>query len=280
MLNKIINKISLFIELRKKSSIIFLKSEYDKLKKEAFNKDKRILASYGFKVYSQFDEDGIINEIFKRIGTTNKIFVEFGVGEGTENNTIHLLIQGWTGLWIEGSSKFVSQINNIFHDFILNNKLIVVNSFITTDNIDKIISENIQTKEIDLLSIDIDGNDSHILSEIKSINPRVIVLEYNAKFGPILKYCMNYNENYIWEKSDNFGASLKHFELQLSNLGYNCVGCNIAGTNAFFVKKDLVTEEKFYPPFTSENHFNFARYELIGIPFGHPTIKETFKNFK
>lgn len=155
----------------------------------------------------------------------------------------------------------------------------IVNKFITKENINNIISDNINTKEIDLLSIDIDGNDSHILSEITCINPRVIVLEYNAKFGPSLKYCMNYNENYVWKKSDNFGASLKHFELQLSALGYYCVGCNIAGTNSFFVKKNLVTDELFYSPFTAENHFRFARYELIGIPFGHPTINTTFKNF-
>ena len=50
---------------------------------------KRLLR-FGFKVYSQNEEDGIINEIFQRIGTTNKTFVEIGVGNGLENNTLHL----------------------------------------------------------------------------------------------------------------------------------------------------------------------------------------------
>ena len=40
-------------------------------------KDKKCLEYYGFKVYSQNDEDGIIEEIFNRIGTTNKIFIEW-----------------------------------------------------------------------------------------------------------------------------------------------------------------------------------------------------------
>ena len=42
------------------------------------------LENYGYKVYSQNDEDGIIEEIFNRIGTTNKRFIEFGVQDGLE----------------------------------------------------------------------------------------------------------------------------------------------------------------------------------------------------
>ena len=54
-----------------------------------YMEEKRLLR-FGFKVYSQNEEDGIINEIFQRIGTTNKTFVEIGVGNGLENNTLHL----------------------------------------------------------------------------------------------------------------------------------------------------------------------------------------------
>src|ERR1700758_747686 len=61
------------------------------------------LERYGFKVYSQCDEDGIIQEIFNRIGLTSSTFVEFGVGNGLENNTLKLLLEGWSGLWIEGN---------------------------------------------------------------------------------------------------------------------------------------------------------------------------------
>src|SRR5262245_41373742 len=60
------------------------------------------LECFGFKSYSQYDEDGIIEEIFRRIGTTNKRFIEFGVEDGLENNTLKLLLEGWGGLWIEG----------------------------------------------------------------------------------------------------------------------------------------------------------------------------------
>ena len=66
-------------------------------------KSNKHLEKYGFKVYSQSDEDGIIEEIFNRIGTTNKKFIEFGVENGLESNSHYLLLKGWNGLWIEGS---------------------------------------------------------------------------------------------------------------------------------------------------------------------------------
>jgi hypothetical protein len=51
---------------------------------QRFREPKRLLAS-GFKVHFQHDEDGIIEEIFRRIGVTDRYFVEFGVGDGLEN---------------------------------------------------------------------------------------------------------------------------------------------------------------------------------------------------
>lgn len=86
--------------------------------------DPKRLETYGFSVYSQNDEDGIIQEIFNRIGTSSKTFVEFGVGYGLENNTAYLLMQGWKGLWIEGSSKFVKQIKRTYKKPLENKQLI------------------------------------------------------------------------------------------------------------------------------------------------------------
>ena len=65
------------------------------------------LERYGFKVYSQNDEDGIIQEIFSRIGTASKRFIEFEVQNGLESSCHYLLLKGWSGLWIEGSAEYV-----------------------------------------------------------------------------------------------------------------------------------------------------------------------------
>ncbi|MGB3615530.1 MAG: FkbM family methyltransferase [Elainellaceae cyanobacterium] len=248
--------------------------EIERLRASDRYQDPKHLMPFGGKVYSQSDEDGIIREIFNRIGTINKTFVEFGIGNGLENNTLALLFQDWTGLWIDASTKSVNAIKTNFSKIIERKQLAIVQSFITTDNINTLISNHIQASEIDLLSVDIDGNDYHVLDAITCISPRVVVVEYNAKFTPPILYCMDYDETHTWEKDDCFGASLKFFEVALAQKGYCLVGCNISGVNAFFVRHDLVGD-RFAAPFTAEHHYEPPRYYLSGYFAGHPAAYKT-----
>jgi hypothetical protein len=210
------------------------------------------LDSFGYKVYSQNDEDGIINEIFKRIGTADKTFVEFGVQDGLESNGHFLLFRGWRGLWIDGGEKSLKKIKKYFSDPISSKQLTAVRAFITAENINDLISGNGFNGEIDLLSIDIDGNDYWVWQAIKCVSPRVVAIEYNAKFPPDCEWVMEYNPSHVWDRSDKFGASLKSLELLGDKLGYRLVGTNINGVNAFFVKKDLAKDLFPHPP-TAEN---------------------------
>src|SRR5262245_49199772 len=82
----------------------------DVLRAQPRYQQRASLIPYGYKVYSQNDEDGIIQEIFNRIGTTNRRFVEFGIGDGLENNTFALMFSGWRGLWIEANSEATARI--------------------------------------------------------------------------------------------------------------------------------------------------------------------------
>src|SRR5215467_5741643 len=88
--------------------------------------DPRRLLRYGFKMYSQNDEDGIIQEIFRRIGTTTRTFVEFGVEAGVECNSAKLLVEGWRGLWIEANPASVAAIRKNFASFIKDGRLSVI----------------------------------------------------------------------------------------------------------------------------------------------------------
>lgn len=235
--------------------------------------DGKCLTLSGYKVYSQFDEDGIIREIFQRIGQTNKVFVEFGVGDGLENNTLSLLFEGWEGLWIDGSEKLTSRIREGLKSTIGSGRLTVTNAFITRENINALISSTIDEGEIDLLAIDMDGNDFHVFESITCINPRVVVIEYNAKFPPPMQYCMAYDKGHQWSKDDNFGASLKFLEEGFSKKGYCLVGCSLTGTNAFFVRQDLVAD-RFLEPYSAETHYEPARYFLGRLTSGqNPTFK-------
>ena len=221
-------------------------------------KEQIRLERYGYKVYSQSDEDGIIAEIFKRIGTANKKFVEFGVQNGLESNGHFLLHKGWQGLWLEGGSKYCKQIRKIFGELIKNKRLNIVNAFINKDNINDLITTGGMSGDIDLLSIDIDGNDYHIWKAINCINPRVVCIEYNAKFPPDFEWIMEYDAKHIADDGDNQGASLKSLELLGNELGYQMVCTNLNGVNAFFVKKELA-KDLFALPATAENLYNPPR---------------------
>lgn len=231
--------------------------------------DSLFLEAYGFRVYSQNDEDGIISEIFDRIGATNKRFIEFGVQNGLESNSHYLLHKGWNGLWIEGDSDFCKEINDKFRPVIKTGRLTVVNEFITKDNINQLFVNGGVQGEIDLLSVDIDGNDYHVWKAINAVSPRVVIIEYNAKFPPECEWCMAYNEFHMWDGSDRHGASLKSLELLGNEKGYHLVGTNISGTNAFFVREDLAND--LFPMLaTAENLYNPIR-DMPPHHNGHPS---------
>ena len=224
---------------------------------------KRLLRS-GFKAYSQNEEDGIIQEIFRRIGTTTKIFIEIGVGNGLENNTLYLLLQGWCGLWIEGNPKFVDHINKKFSFALNNGTLIVEHAWVQRNNINQLMAKRKKSaEEIDLLSLDIDGNDYHVLEAIEPLNARVVVFEYNPKYRPPVKWVMEYNPDHSFDDSDYYGSSLKSFEILLSKKGYKLIGCNLYGVNAFFVREDLV-KNHFLDDCSAENHYEPERLFLRG----------------
>src|SRR5262249_40204502 len=112
---------------------------------------------------------------------------------------------------------------------------------------------------IDLISIDIDGNDIYILENLEVINPRVIVIEYNAKFPPPMSIAQKYDPGHCHYGTDYFGASLAAITKVAGRKGYSLAGCDLAGVNAFLVRNDLVGDH-FCRPFTAENHYHPARY--------------------
>lgn len=198
------------------------------------------------KIYSQNGEDGILLHIFDKIGATNRCFVEFGIDDGKECNTANLSINfGWNGLLMDADEKKLVRAKKYYIHMIGNNqtKVNCVQCKVTMDNINQTLKANNIYGEIDLLSIDIDGNDYWIWKAINAINPRVVVIEYNASLGSEKSITVKYDPNF-----DRFnystplyhGASLLALT-KLANLkGYILVGCDSTGINAFFVRKDLV----------------------------------------
>jgi hypothetical protein len=196
-----------------------------------------------YRVFSQWGEDGIIQFLLRHIKIAHKIFVEFGVQNYTESNTRFLLVNNnWAGLVIDGSGDNIAYIRKdpIYWRY----NLKAVHSFITKANINNIILENGIKGDIGLLSIDIDGNDYWVWESITVINPSIVIVEYNHRFGKEQAVTIPYDENFVREKAHYsaiyYGASLKALCLLAKRKGYAFIGCNTAGNNAFFLRKDLI----------------------------------------
>jgi Flp pilus assembly protein TadD len=225
--------------------------------------DPKRLLKYGYKVYSQGYGDGMIQEIFSRIGATNKTFIEFGT-ETHENNTLFLLMSGWKGLWLDARAL---DLRPLAHH-IKNGTLKFAQVFITEKNINDAIRKHYGTGDIDLLSIDISGNDYWVWKALDVVSPRVVVIEYNSSFAPSSSMTVNYvagDQVNLGARLNDFGASLKAYEKLGVKKGYRLVGCDLRGVDAFFVRQDLVSD-RFSEPFTAENHYEPPRFFPPRLP--------------
>ncbi|HZC55846.1 MAG TPA: hypothetical protein VE396_07340 [Xanthobacteraceae bacterium] len=235
------------------------------------NADPKRLLRYGFKVYSQCDEDGIIQEIFRRVGVTDRSFVEFGVEIGVECNTVKLLVEGWHGLWIEASPQHAARIRSNFAALLGDSKLNLVEAFVFAENINALLERGGASGEIDLLSIDIDNNDYWVWKAITRINPRVVVVEYNATLRPPMSLVVPYQPERAWDGTNYFGASLEAFVRLGRSKGYRLVGCRVSGVNAFFVRDDIAGHH-FFDPATAEELSEPPRYFFGMMRAGHPPM--------
>lgn len=229
--------------------------------------DPKRLVTAGYKVYSQGDQDGQIAEIFRRIGVTNRRFVEFGSGDGRVNNGAYLVLQGWSGLWMDAKPDSEAGLRQRWGAAMQEGRVTYRRSFVTVENINTLLTETGFSGEIDLMVIDLDSNDYHIWQAITAASPRVVCMEYNAKFPPPMEWIMPRDDTYGWNGAERFGASLAALEKLGLEKGYLLVGCSLTGVDAFFVRKDLVGDH-FAAPFTAENHYQPARYYL-NLSSGH-----------
>ncbi|CAN5658165.1 hypothetical protein BH09VER1_BH09VER1_00160 [soil metagenome] len=234
-------------------------------------RDPQRLLIHGAQYWSQNYEDGMIAEIFRRIGVSTRTFLEIGVGDGSENNTTALLAAGWHGWWIDGSEECAQKIHERLRAMPeLAARLKMRQALVGTDNIADLLKQLGVPVEIDLFSLDIDLNTYHIWAALKGFRPRVVVVEYNAGLGPENDWIHPYEPSKVWDYTQAFGASLEAYVRLGAQFGYSLVGCDITGLNAFFVRDDLLGEH-FVGPFTSQNHYEPARYSLWGR-LGHMSV--------
>lgn len=222
------------------------------------------LAPFEHRVFSQNGEDGVLAEIFRRIGTTNQTFVEFGCGNGIENNSVYLLHRDWSGLWIDGDRRLVSRISRSHTRFTERGALRLAEAFVTAENIEAIFAAHDVAEEPDLLSIDIDGNDYWVWEAIERYRPRVVVVEYNALWPPDAQWVQAYAPDRPWDGTSHHGASLASLAALGEKKGYRLVHCDLSGVNAFFVRNEEAGSH-FAEECGAADHYQPARYFLASV---------------
>jgi hypothetical protein len=143
-----------------------------------------------------------------------------------------------------------------------------VKAFVTLENIISLMQQgldNISTKELDVISLDLDGNDFYFARAIleKGILLKLFIIEYNAKFPPPIKWTIAYNAEHLWDGSDYLGASLALFSELFERFSYTLLCCNAAtGANAFFVRNEYQTYFQDVPK-NINDIFVEANYQLF-----------------
>lgn len=211
-----------------------------------------------FSVFSQFGDDGIIQWLIHRLPDLNRTFVEFGVGDYQEANTRFLLMNdNWSGLVMDSSSRYVKAIRRDpvsgIHD--LQSECAIV----TAENINQLLLDHGFEGDIGLLHIDIDGNDYWVWQAITAVRPAIAIMEYNSVFGAQRAITIPYDPKFMrrrrvtaeglrgshtLQRGDRisnlyFGASLPALCDLAHSKGYDFVGSNSAGNNAFFIRSEL-----------------------------------------
>jgi hypothetical protein len=125
--------------------------------------------------------------------------------------------------------------------------------------------------EIDLLSLDMDGVDYWIWKALTVVSPRVVILEFNAAWGPQRSVAIPYESDFRIDYSRvplYCGASLPAFVNLGKQKGYRFVGAERSGINAVFLRSDVGAE--YFPAQSAVDCFKqnlrLARWHAGWIP--------------
>ena len=216
--------------------------------------------------FSQNGEDGIIAEIFRRIGTTDRFSVEIGVEDGSECNTALLLRDaGWQGVLVEGDPARYERLVRRFRRY---PRVRAVNAYVDVGNVSALLRDAGVPHAFDLLSVDIDGNDWWLLRELlANLTPRVVIAEINPFYPPPARWVMPYDAGHRWDDTTYFGASLASMTDLHRDHGYKLVAVDCNVVNAFFVADSEMAKLGF-PERAPEDVYHFTP-AFPGRPFGY-----------
>lgn len=201
----------------------------------------------GFRVFSQFEEDGKLLYILALTGMKTKRFVEIGSDDGINSNCANLYFHfGYHGLFIDSNPASISRGKRFYRRY--PNPWFYQPQFLCAmvkrENINELLKDAGYEGEADLLSIDIDGNDYWIWDALEVCSPRVVIIETHVEFG-YHDVVVPYDPEYVFPGRHHLyhGASPVAMVKLAKRKGYRLVGANDYGYNMIFVKEELCGEK-------------------------------------
>jgi len=233
-------------------SIVFRKKIYKDavVKNSDFSKQLNNTSSFSIQqlnIFTKANEDGILLNIFTKIGTTKKLFIDIGSNDCINSNCANLAFHhNWSGTFIDGNYKILNRGKYIYQKYFKqkSNQFSFIQATVTKQNINEILSTTSYTKQIDLLCIDLDGNDYHIWNSIDALLPRVVVVEVQVEKGNT-HFIPPYTTEFELYEDDTPKGSSPLSMVQLANKkGYQLVAVNKGCYNLFFVQEGLMQNLK------------------------------------
>ena len=199
----------------------------------------RTIETERFQLYSQHEEDGLLVALLSLAGVVTKTFVEIGCGRSGGNAALFVKELGWSGLMLDSSKTAIKKQRQLYGH---RQGVVSVCTKVTPEGINDILQNNGFDGEVDLLSIDIDSYEYWLLNNLEVCTPRVLVIEYNALFGPIRAVTVPYKPFPPDSPKMYRGASLSALYKVARRKGYRLVFCGAEGCNAFFLRDDVAED--------------------------------------
>lgn len=230
--------------------------------------------AYEFSYYSQNGEDGLILFLLSKIGVAHHYVVEIGTGDARQCNSINLIRNfGWRGCLIEASESCSAKANDYFRQCRISDRIQLLQVTARPENIRDLFRQAGVSSQVDVLSIDIDSYDYWLWLAIDMISPRLVVIEYNASFGPVRSVTVPYANEWAPVSIYYHGASVTALARLGRQKAYVLAGCDSKGVNAFFIRADLAAAagiapvtpaQAFYPHFRRTRKLSVeAQYQAI-----------------
>jgi hypothetical protein len=148
-----------------------------------------MFGNYNKNVHSQNGEDGIIEEILHRLDVdyNTSWCVDIGAWDGIlYSNTYNLVKKGMHGVFVEGASEKIPDLNNTAKFY---KKIIPIEAFVShnpadENSLDNILKRTPIPKDFECISIDIDSYDLAVWESLKEYSPKIVVIEVNSSIAP------------------------------------------------------------------------------------------------